>query len=46
MVANAETEPPTVIELAERVVLIVGLDLLTARDAQELIIGLLLASPV
>jgi hypothetical protein len=44
--AESETEDPTGMVFCERVAVIVGLDLLTVRDAQELIIGLLLASPV
>jgi hypothetical protein len=46
ILAESETEPPTVIGFAERVVLITGLALLTVRDWQELVIGLLLASPL
>jgi hypothetical protein len=45
MLAESETEDPTGIGFCDRVAVIVGLALLTARDAQELIIGLLLASP-
>jgi hypothetical protein len=44
-VAESETEDPTGIAVNDRVVLIVGLAFVTVRDAQELVIGLLLASP-
>jgi hypothetical protein len=45
IVAESETGDPIGLTVADRLVLIVGLALLTVRDAQELIIGLLLASP-
>jgi hypothetical protein len=45
MVAEADAEPPTVIGFGDRVVVIVGLALLTVSGWQELVMGLLFASP-
>ena len=44
--AESDTEPPTVIGFAERVVLIVGLALLTVSGSQGLVMALLFASPL
>jgi hypothetical protein len=46
MVAKSDTEPPTVIGFAERVVVMEGLALLTVRGSQELVMALLFASPL
>jgi hypothetical protein len=44
-VAESKTEEPTGMVVSDRLVVIVGLDLLTVREAQGLVIGLLLTSP-
>ena len=44
--AESEAEPPTIIELAESVVVIVGLALLTAKGSHEPDATLLFASPL
>jgi hypothetical protein len=45
-VAEAVTELPTCITFCERTMAIEGLALFTVRGAQELVTGLLLASPL
>ena len=45
-VAESETEPPTVTLAGDRLVVIIGLALLTTRDLHTLVIGLLFASPL
>ena len=45
IVAESETGDPTGMTFADRFVVIVGLDLVTVRDAQALVIGLLFPSP-
>jgi hypothetical protein len=46
MVAEAYDEPPTVIEIGDRVVVTAGLALLTVSGWQELVMGLLFGSPL
>jgi hypothetical protein len=46
IVAESNTEPPTMIGFADKVVVIEGLVLLTVNGSQALVAGLLLASPL
>jgi hypothetical protein len=46
IVAESETEPPTVMVFCERVVLMVGVALLTVRSSQGLVDALLFTSPL